>query len=321
MVEIDPILFRNALGSFATGVTIVTARDPAGGDVGVTANSFNSVSLDPPMVLWSLAKSSANLTAFRDAPGFAVHILAAGQEALSNLFARRGVDRFAGLELGRGHADAPLIAGCAAHFECQTAFRYEGGDHVIFVGEVVRFEHSARLPLVFHGGRYGLVVRQDAPAATPTEPPAGSFREDLLGYLLGRAHEQVFLPIRRELEIRGISEEEYLALSVLGTADHRTVEELHAIIGFTGVQVTDRLVAQLVGCGHVRIEANGQATPKLALTASGRQLVIELIAVAEAAERQAEEGLDRSETSLLRQLLKRVIRNTDPGLPPLFGRG
>jgi 3-hydroxy-9,10-secoandrosta-1,3,5(10)-triene-9,17-dione monooxygenase reductase component len=318
---IDPKLFRSALGSFATGVTIVTARDPAGTDVGVTANSFNSVSLDPPMVLWSLAKSSGNLEAFRDAPGFAVHILSVEQEALSNLFARRGVDRFAGLDLARGHGDAPLIGGCAARFECRTAFQHDGGDHVIFIGEVVRFEHSSLLPLVFHGGRYGYVVRQETSVEAPADPPEGSFRADLLGYLLGRAYEQIFLPIRRELEVRGIPEAEYLALSVLGTAGHRTVDDLRAIVGFTGVKVTERLVATIVARGYVRAEEGAPGPPRLALTPAGRRLVLELIAVAEAAERQAEEGLDRSETYLLRQLLKRVIRNTDPGVPPLWGTG
>src|SRR6185503_13266212 len=115
---IDAREFRNALGAFTTGVTIVTTCDGAGRDVGLTVNSFNSVSLEPPLVLWSLARSSASLAAFVEAPYFAVHILGARQEALSNCFARRGADKFAGLELVRGHGGVPLLDGCAARFEC-----------------------------------------------------------------------------------------------------------------------------------------------------------------------------------------------------------
>ena len=114
---IDAREFRNALGSFTTGVTIVTTRDASGHDVGLTANSFNSVSLDPPLVLWSLAKSSTSLSAFVEAKHFAVHILAADQEPLSNRFATRGADKFAGLQIERGEGGMPLLHGCAARFD------------------------------------------------------------------------------------------------------------------------------------------------------------------------------------------------------------
>lgn len=151
----DTRQFRQALGAFATGVTIVTTRDRDGNDVGLTVNSFNSVSLEPPLVLWSLARSSAQLlTAFTEAEYFTVHILAADQEALSNLFASRGVDKFAGLDVQRGVGDVPLLAGCTARFQCRTAHRYAGGDHEIFLGEVVAFENTECAPLLFHAGRY-----------------------------------------------------------------------------------------------------------------------------------------------------------------------
>src|SRR5262245_16891948 len=146
----DPRAFRSALSSFTTGVTIVTTREAAGRDIGLTVNSFNSVSLDPPMVLWSLARTSNSLGAFRASRRFAVHVLSAEQEPLSGRFARRGADRFEGLELERGEGGIPLLTGCAARFQCRTAFEYEGGDHVIFVAEVVEFDHDDRPPLVFH---------------------------------------------------------------------------------------------------------------------------------------------------------------------------
>ncbi|HEX4597310.1 MAG TPA: flavin reductase family protein, partial [Burkholderiaceae bacterium] len=146
---IDARGFRNALGTFTTGVTIVTTRDAVGHDVGLTVNSFNSVSLDPPLVLWSLARSSGSLAAFVGAEYFAVHILGARQEALSNRFAQRGADKFGDLVLARGRGGVPLLDGCAARLECRTAYRYEGGDHEIFVGEVLSFEHFDQSPLVF----------------------------------------------------------------------------------------------------------------------------------------------------------------------------
>jgi 3-hydroxy-9,10-secoandrosta-1,3,5(10)-triene-9,17-dione monooxygenase reductase component len=155
----DTRLLRQALGSFATGVTIVTTRDRAGNDVGLTVNSFNSVSLEPALVLWSLAHSSQNLlAAFNESGYFAVHILAAEQEALSNLFASRGADKFAGLTLTRGAGGVPLLEGCAARFECRTAQRIAGGDHEIYIGEVLAFENCQRPPLLFHGGQYAALA-------------------------------------------------------------------------------------------------------------------------------------------------------------------
>lgn len=151
---LDSRKFRQALGAFPTGVTIVTTSDAAGADVGVTANSFNSVSLSPPLILWSFGRSSTKITAFQQARHFAVHVLANDQEALARTFAQRGIDRFAGLQTTRGPDGIPLLEGCAARFECRTAFQYEGGDHVIFVGEVLSFEHWDHEPLVFKRGRF-----------------------------------------------------------------------------------------------------------------------------------------------------------------------
>ncbi|MDG6077790.1 flavin reductase [Erythrobacter litoralis] len=155
----DAKAFRSALGSFVTGVTIVTARSADGKPYGLTANSFNSVSLDPPMVLWSLALSSASLPVFRQAESWAVHILAADQQAMSDRFAAPDIDRFAGLDSQDGAEGAPLIEGCAARFGCKAQFEYEGGDHAIFLGEVIDFHRSDMEPLIYHGGRYGRVMR------------------------------------------------------------------------------------------------------------------------------------------------------------------
>jgi flavin reductase (DIM6/NTAB) family NADH-FMN oxidoreductase RutF len=140
---------------FATGVTIVTARTPQGELVGLTASSFNSVSLAPPLVLWSLARAAGSMTVLSTGLHYAINILAADQQTLAERFASKGADRWAGVEFFDGAGGAPLLANAAATFECFNRSRYEEGDHVIFVGEVERCSHrSGASPLLFHGGRF-----------------------------------------------------------------------------------------------------------------------------------------------------------------------
>jgi flavin reductase (DIM6/NTAB) family NADH-FMN oxidoreductase RutF len=147
--------FRASLGMFATGVTIVTARAADGALVGLTANSFNSVSLDPPLVLWSLARSAASMAALRTGSHYAVNILAANQKSLAERFAAKDIDRWADVAFTEGLGGAPVLVGAAASFECFNRSRYDEGDHVIFVGEVERCTHDAGAsPLLFHGGRF-----------------------------------------------------------------------------------------------------------------------------------------------------------------------
>jgi flavin reductase (DIM6/NTAB) family NADH-FMN oxidoreductase RutF len=147
--------FRAALGMFATGVTIVTARTLAGALVGLTANSFNSVSLAPPLVLWSLARAAASMPTFSAGSHYAINILGADQKTLAKRFAAKGIDRFADVAFEEGIGGAPILAGAAATFECFNRSRYEEGDHVIFVGEVERCTHRlGASPLLFHGGRF-----------------------------------------------------------------------------------------------------------------------------------------------------------------------
>lgn len=153
----DATAMRVALGRFATGVTIVSCRDAHGAPVGLTANSFNALSLDPPLVLWSLRRSSANLAAFEGAAHFAINVLAEAQVELSRRFARPGSDRFAEGPWSDGCGGAPVLGGCAATFECETVSQQSAGDHVLFIGRVLRMTESAVPPLVFHGGHYHML--------------------------------------------------------------------------------------------------------------------------------------------------------------------
>ncbi len=147
--------FRLALGMFATGVTIVTARGADGGLLGLTANSFNSVSLEPPLVLWSLAKAAGSMAEFSAGSHYAINILAADQHALALRFSAKGVDRWADVAYSTSRSGAPLLDGAAATFECFNRSRYDEGDHVIFVGEVEHCAHRVGAsPLLFHGGKF-----------------------------------------------------------------------------------------------------------------------------------------------------------------------
>ena len=147
--------FRAALGMFATGVTVVTGRNAGGGCFGLTANSFNSVSLAPPLVLWSLSRTAGTMPHFERGSHYAINILASDQRVLAERFASKTVDRFAGVAWHEGVCGAPLLDGAAAVFECFNRSRYEEGDHVIFIGEVERCRvEPGATPLIFHGGRY-----------------------------------------------------------------------------------------------------------------------------------------------------------------------
>lgn len=307
--SIDPRDFRSALGSFATGVTIVTTRDPAGRDLGLTANSFNSVSLDPPMVLWSLAKTSSSLEAFTQATHFAVHILAADQEPLSNRFAGKGADKFAGLEPRRSETGIPLFDDCAALFQCRTAYRYEGGDHVIFVGEVIAFEHSNKPPLVFHGGRYALA--QAKPATSPAVD--GELGATGLGNLITRVFMQLVAPVRREAEKLGLTAPERYMMNVLLAGGAHELAALNAIIAHTGVEVSPEVAEGLAGRGLIeRDDASGEQ-PRYRLTERGREPLIQLLAAARANEADALASLSEEEQRILGGLLAKLVAGLGAG--------
>ncbi|MBO0821648.1 MAG: flavin reductase [Nocardiopsaceae bacterium] len=155
----DPRELRRALGQYATGVTVVTCLGPGGERVGMTANSFTSVSIDPPLVLWCPAKTASGTPAFTAATHFAVNVLGAGQHHLSRLFATPSEDKFAGLTTRAGASGAPLLNGTVASFECAVVAVHDAGDHLIMVGQVEGFESPGGPPLVFHSGLYHLATR------------------------------------------------------------------------------------------------------------------------------------------------------------------
>lgn len=153
--EVDTRSFRSALGEFGTGVTVITTLDASGRLYGVTVSSFNSVSLDPPLILWSQALRAPSNPVFQRSALFAVNVLDGDQQDLSSHFARASTDKFSGVDYKLSDEGLPLLEGAAAHLVCRNDYRLYGGDHAIFVATVLRFSHSEdSTPLFFWKGRY-----------------------------------------------------------------------------------------------------------------------------------------------------------------------
>lgn len=152
---VEPLEMRSAMGKFLTGVTIVTITLADGTPYGLTVNSFNSVSLDPPLVLWSLDNRNGNLKAFRDADGFVVNIMASDQADLCGRFASQTPNRFDGVAWEKGVTGHPVLNGCLASFDCRHWTEYEGGDHTIFIGEVITIKQEEGSPAAYFSGKLG----------------------------------------------------------------------------------------------------------------------------------------------------------------------
>lgn len=153
----DQRRFRDALGSFPTGVAIITGVTDGGERLGMTVSSFNSVSLDPPLVLFSVARRANSFASWCTMPRYAVNILSQQQEQLSNRFARSGTDKWTDVLVQDGHTGLPIMPNALAVFECEAHARHDGGDHEIFIGRVVALRtspHKQDMPLLFFGGRY-----------------------------------------------------------------------------------------------------------------------------------------------------------------------
>ena len=153
------------MAQFATGVAVICAPGPPNGFVGFTANSFNSLSLEPPLVIWSLNRGATSLAAFEQADHYAINVLAHDQVDLARRFSRPHTDRFEGVEFRLGKAGTPLIAGCVAWFECRHHARHRVGDHVLFIGEIVTVERARGHGLVFQHGHYGSIAALPRTAA------------------------------------------------------------------------------------------------------------------------------------------------------------
>ncbi|TIR99067.1 MAG: flavin reductase family protein, partial [Mesorhizobium sp.] len=174
---IDPIALRRAFGTFVTGVTVITTRDGDGNPRGMTANSFTSVSLDPPLLLVCVGKSAASFPAFNEAQSFAVNFLHEGQVDVSSVFASKTADKFQSVNHDRAHTGAPVLTDSLSWFDCTVHNRVEAGDHIILIGQVQAFGTSPSAPLGFCRGRY---------ASVKDPLPAGwlASQDMIIGYLV-----------------------------------------------------------------------------------------------------------------------------------------
>lgn len=313
----DPKDFRRALGMFGTGVTIVTTRAGDGEPIGITANSFNSVSLEPPMVLWSLAKNARSLAIFQNADTWNVHILSNEQEPLSNRFARAGEDKFAGLTLDSAADQAPLLPDCSARFQCKTAFRYDGGDHIIFVGEVTHYDANPYPPLLYVTGGYALASRKaDAIATEAAADCDKAYSENLIGYLLGRAHFQCLSRLRSSMAAFGMTDADFFVLSLLSAQQPQSPQEIAAHMAYTGSDIGTVALQSLIRKGW--LQECPQQPHSLQLTPQGNEAILHVLAAAKAVEADLIGNLGELEAATLRNLLKKTIAATDPGLPKLW---
>jgi 3-hydroxy-9,10-secoandrosta-1,3,5(10)-triene-9,17-dione monooxygenase reductase component len=307
--DFDPREYRNALGNFATGVTVVTAKDRSEGYVGTTINSFSSVSIDPPLILWSLDKRSRSLAAYQDAKYFVVNVLAADQVTLSNEFAQVGGDKFSEVDYVLNSQGVPVLGGCVAHFECQTRHTYEGGDHIIIVGEVLHFDSSGRNALLFHKGGYCVSEYHPVASSKRDLPEDGSFADDYLNYLVGRVFYQLRNKLKPVLRKHRITDPEYRVLATMAGREDCSFSVLlhYTLLNESRLQSAVQVLAER---GLVTISREGEAyfeNTGVVLTDAGREMAIPLLEVARANEADALGNFNQREAREIKEYLKRMV--------------
>jgi len=302
--------FRDALSTFATGVTIVTTQGLDGEPVGMTASSFNSVSTDPPLILWSVTKTALSAEAFRLARNFAVHVLATDQTDLSNLFAKSGANKFGSCDYQIDRGNVPVLTGCATRFDCTNWAVYEGGDHWIIIGHVDGIERSKKEGLVFGGGAYAIA----APLTTPTGESATllegeSAAESLLFYHLSRAYHQMGHHIHQAVRDAGLTLAEWRILASLHGEISLSFSELSARTFLDPQSLSDILTSlQSEGLCNLSNEVGSHTAEG---TASGAKRVEQLFELSHEIENRALESASESQREKLVTLLKQIVSNTD----------
>lgn len=304
--------FRRALSKFATGVTVVTTRDAAGEHYGVTASSFNSVSVEPPLILWSIDKGAYSVEAYRGGEHFVVNVLGNDQVELSSRFARRGEDKFAGIAFDEGVAGIARMRGAAACFECRTWNVYEGGDHFIIVGEVLHYDYRDEgSALVFHNGRYA--VPEPHPMALPVaEPPTveGRLGSHFL-YLLRQALSAYCSDFYPRLGSLGVNEKEWRILTLLADRGELAADTVARWVAQPLEDLEDTLSGLvergLVERGLAERGLVGRETDLIGLTEQGRALSLRLLTMADEYESRVLKNLDESQVRAVKAGLGSVI--------------
>jgi len=243
-----------------------------------------------------------------------VHVLASTHEGLSQRFASRGIDKFAGLDWTSGIGSMPLLPDYAAQFQCKTTYQYEGGDHVIFVGEVLEYDARDEQALVFHKGRYATAKEKNRgePAGDAVDLAQGKFSENFFLYLLSRAHFQASVDLNHDLQTEGLLRSQYLSLTLIGLVGELSYQELHAHLEHTGDAPTSAEIKQLLERGLLTETTDGA---QFSLTVKGRGLYIKLLAKSKATEKRLLADFSNEEVADVRSFLQRFIEKSDPGVP------
>lgn len=303
-MSIDTRDFRNALGKFATGVTVITTKDAKGEQYGVTASSFNAVSMTPPLILWSIDKGAYSKDVYCQAEHFVVNILASDQVPISNRFAQRGENKFKDIDVEEGVGGSARIIGAVAHFECRTWQVYEGGDHFIIVGEVLEYDYQDGCgSLVFHGGRYALPEPHPMMLAEE-ESRTG---EGVLGqhflYLLRQslaAYRQDFYPRLGHL---GVNEKEWRILTLLLDRGPQPLVQVAQGVA----QPLEDCEDTLNGLSRRDLVISSNSQSNLALTTSGNELANKLLKMAREYEQKVFDSVSEEEVHHMKSGLVHVI--------------
>jgi flavin reductase (DIM6/NTAB) family NADH-FMN oxidoreductase RutF/DNA-binding MarR family transcriptional regulator len=297
--------FRRTLGEFATGVTVITS-DVGGVAYGLTSNSFASVSLDPPLVLWSIRRESQSFAAFESCSHFAVNVLADDQIALSQRFAKSGPDKFVGIGSAPGLGNAPVLDGIAAAFECRRTLAYEGGDHLILIGEVEGFCRYDRAPLIFSKGRYAVTAEHPDMPILASAPEAGRIEgeNEVLSNLMIRAYGAIASELEKARMKAGLGLSLMQARFLRATDAHpgSTLEALlpELLLDFNASQ---NVLGSLVGLRLVSVDAER----RVRLTPAGETRVKEIVVHARRCEEMLFRNVSPDELATMTGVLSRIV--------------
>ena len=300
--------FRDALSSFATGVTVVTCLDSNGEPVGATASSFNSVSMDPPLILWSITKTAYSADAFINAKHFIVNVLSAEQVDISNKFARSGIDKFADVVVEPGIGGVPILPGSITCFECEAWATYDGGDHEIIVGQVKGLRSAVGSGLVFYRGAYATAEAIPTLASVESND-VSHFIDNYLLYFMSRATHQMGEEFHQLVVDDGLTTKEWRVLACLYNENSMSLADLSKRTMVDQATLLE-LSMDLQKQNMARVQHLDAGT-KITGTGAGQERVEHLIKECQTAESNALEGLDSGAAETLKAMLKRIIKNTD----------
>jgi len=309
-INIQSADYRQALGTFATGVTVVTAMSATGELAGLTANSFTSVSLDPPLILWCLGNTSDNLAVFQSAPYFAVNILATDQKEISNHFAKRQKDKFVSMHYRTGKGGAPLLDGCVTWLQCRMIARHEVGDHHVFIGEVEHLETTGRETLLYHQGSYAmsLPLPESASGKVTTSDQDQNSGEDLYTLLVQAIHTYQERFESRQHQYAANNYEARILLLLREQGRH-ALDDLSRKIQLPRAEI-EAILLQLEHQGQLIINREGEGNNVL-LTEAGNKNASMLWTLARQHESDAMAVLGKGRADAFRTGLRRLIHWDD----------